>query len=289
VRSDYAQTERGIDWLGAVLATAGLGLIALALTGAEHGEVFDNRSLSLACLGAVVLAAFIWVENKSRFPMMPLALFANRDFTAVNIISFLIYFAFSAILFYLPMAVIGGWGVTEIEAAAAYAPLSVFIAGLSGLAGKYSSRFGPAPFLIAGSLVLSVGYAALALVVPTQNFWGGVIPAMCFQGVGMGLIVAPLSNAVMSSVPQNSTGTASGINNAFTRMAGLIAVAAMGSVVAIYYATAGGDGSFGALLDTQAHKAASSAAFIKVAWVASGCTALSAIVAMFMQARLKRS
>jgi len=229
------------------------------------------------------MGAFLWVEARSSHPMMPLRLFRSSRFSIANLVSFFIYFAFSAILFYLPMTVIGGWGVSEIETAAAYAPLSIFIASLSGFSGRMADRYGPRPLMILGSLVLAAGYAALALVIPTQDFWTAVMPAMCLQGIGMALTVAPLSTAVMGSVASNETGTASGINNAITRMAGLVAVSAMGSVVATVYAWSEGPDSFGSLTDIAGHAAASNAAFSAVAWISAALCLAGAMIAWLVR------
>ena len=281
VEQDPAQPERGVDFPGGILATLGLGLIAWALTGAEHGDLVDARALAYGGAGLAALGAFIWVEARSPHPMMPLDLFSNMHFTIANIVSFFIYFSFSTISMYLPMAVIGGWGITEIEASAAYAPLSFFIATLSGLAGRMADRYGPAPLLVAGSLVLAGGYTALSLVAHTQNFWGAVVPAMCLQGIGMALVVTPLSTAVMGSVESHKTGTASGVNNAVTRMAGLISVAAMGSVIAVTYGAEGGGGSFGEFNDLPSHAAASNAAFARFATIAAVLCLISAVISLF--------
>lgn len=288
VDQDPAQPERGIDWPGAALATLGLGLIALALSGSEYGNLFTFKSGTYGLIGLISLFAFLRVQAISPNPMMPLSLFKNAGFSSANLISFLVYFAFSSILFYLPMAVIGGWGVSELEAAAAYAPLSVFIAALSGASGKLADKWGPAPLMAAGSLVLAFGYGSLAMVIPTQNYWGAVIPAMCLQGIGMGLIVAPMSSAVMGSVGSDSSGTASGINNAVTRMAGLIAVAAMGSVVSVIYGKYDGPTSFGALEQGAAHQMASESAFSAVAWTACIICLLSCLTAVLAPLRRKR-
>ncbi len=289
VTQDPAQPERGVDVPGALLATLGLGLVAFALTGAEHGEGFGPRNALYGAAGLLALAAFILVEKRSPHPMMPLGLFRNFGFSAANLVSFFIYFAFSAILFYLPMTVIAGWGVTEIETAAAFAPLSIFIAMLSGLSGRLADRYGPMLLMIIGSLVLATGYGALALVIPSQNFWTAVMPAMCLQGIGMGLAVAPLSTAVMGSVNSKSTGTASGINNAVTRMAGLIAVAAMGSVVAVVYGAAGGTESFGSVTEAAGHASASNAAFVTVAWISCAFCLAGALVAWIARGQIKKA
>ena len=281
IEQDPTQPERGIDVPGGLMATLGLGLIAWALTGAEHGNLVDASSLAYGGLGFLALGIFLWIEARSPHPMMPLGLFRNAQFSIANIVSFFVYFSFSAISMYLPMAVVGGWGITEIEASAAYAPLSFFIASLSGLSGKLADRHGPAPLLMTGCLVLALGYASLALVVPTQNFWGAVMPAMCLQGIGMALVVAPLSTAVMGAVESHKTGTASGVNNAVTRMAGLLSVAAMGSVISVMYGGAGGGGSYGEASTLASHVPATNAAFARVAWIAATLCLIGAAISLF--------
>lgn len=281
VEQDPSQPDRGIDFPGGLSAVIGLGLIAWALSGAEYGDTISRTSLFFGLSGVGIVILFLRIEARSPHPMMPLSLFRNSGFTVANIASFGIYFSFSAILMYLPMVVIGGWGESEITTSAAYVPLSVFIAILSGFSGKLAGRIGPTPLLVGGALVLATGYATLALAIPTQNFWGAVLPAMSLQGIGMGLVVAPLSTAVMGSVAPHSTGTASGINNAVIRMSSLIAVATMGSVVAIGYGAADGPATFGEIMQDPGHTAATNAAFIMVAWGASAICLVSALVAAF--------
>ncbi len=281
IERDPAQPERGVDFPGGILATLGLGLIAWALTGAEHGNLVDTRALAYAAAGVTALVLFLLVEARSPHPMMPLDLFRNSRFTIANIVSFFIYFSFSTISMYLPMAVVGGWGVTEIEVSAAYAPLSFFIAALSGVAGRMAEKHGPAPLLVAGSLVLATGYGTLSYVADSGDFWGMVIPAMCLQGIGMALVVAPLSTAVMGAVESHKTGTASGVNNAVTRMAGLISVAAMGSVIAVTYGANGGPDSFGEASELAGHTEASNAAFSRMTWVAAILCLISAFISLF--------
>lgn len=285
IEQDPSQPDRGIDFPGGGLAILGLGVFAAALTGAEHGQVPETEAVLLALLGLVIFGGFVYVERKSPHPMMPLRIFQHRGFSAANFISFLIYFSFSAVLFYLPMLVIGSWGATELTTAAAFVPLSVFIAALSTWAGHQADRIGPAPLLTSGALVLAIGYGLLAYLIPTMDFWLAVMPAMILQGVGMGLVVAPLQTAIMGTVDSRETGTASGINNAVTRIAGLVAVAAMGSAVAISYTATGGPDSFGTISQTAGHVSSSNAAFITVAWSACAFTALASILSWLLLPR----
>ena len=125
VEQDQGQPGRKVDVLGAILVAAGLWLIAWSLTGTGNHEVLPGYAL----LGVVVLIGFLWVEARSPAPMVDLTLFRNRAFSAVNLMTFVFYFGFLAVLFYLPMTVIAGWGLKEIEAAAAFAPLPITVIG----------------------------------------------------------------------------------------------------------------------------------------------------------------
>ena len=211
--------------------------------------------------------------------MMPLGIFGNRVFSSANASTFCLYFSLSAILFYLPMTVITAWDVSEISAAAAFAPLSVFIGLLSATVGRLSDRYGPGPLVAAGALLAAVAFAALALTVPLRNYWGIVLPLNALLGLGMALVVSPLSTAVMGATGPDSAGLASGVNNAVSRMAGLIAVASMGSLAAIAYSTAGGTGSFGETGGDAAHRAATDAGFQAILWATAVLSLASALIA----------
>lgn len=288
VQTDRRTPDTKIDLRGAALATLGLGAVAWALTGAEDGgEALRNAPLFFA-IGAASLGLFVWSQHVSDHPMVPLELFRSPIFAAGNLATFLLYFTLSAIMFYLPMTVIAGWGVSEIEAAMAFAPLSVFLLVVSTHAGMLADRVGPGPMITAGALLVALGYSALALTVPAQEFWRYTLPSMAVMGFGMSLLVAPLSTAVMGAVPEESSGAASGINNAMSRIAGLIAVAAMGRVTAGGYREAGGMASFGIPSDTPGHAAAMDAAFAQVAWWAAGLALAAALVALVGIGRRRR-
>ena len=277
IETDQKQPDRGVDLLGAALAAIGLWLIAWSLTGTGNHSVLPGY----AGLGCLVLLIFLWVESRTPAPMLDLGLFEDRGFSAVNLMTFVFYFGFLAVLFYLPMTVIAGWGLLEIEAAAAFAPLPIFIGGFSTLAGKLADRHGPRPLLTLGCLFAGIGFAALALVFPYQQFWTMVLPATICLGIGMAMIVAPLSTAVMGAVGDENSGAASGVNNAVSRMAGLFAVAAFGSIAATVYAQNGGTVSYGAISDAPGHVAAMDKGFAAICWVAAGLALLSAAITWF--------
>ncbi len=278
VRADPGRPDHPIDWTGAALATLGLGLLAVGLTRAGTA----GATLPLVA-GAAALAAFIGVEARSRHPMMPLSLFADRGFAAANLATFALYFALSAVLFFLPMLLVAGWGRGEVEASLAFAPLTVAIFLLSSRFGALADRLGPGPLIGGGSALVALAYGWLALAVGSGSFWAGVMPPMIVAGLGMAMVVAPLSTAVMTGAGGERSGAASGINNAVSRVAGLVAVALMGAVAAGAYAAAGGTLSYGEAAPAPGpggHVEAMTRAFSTVASISAALAGLAAVVAL---------
>jgi EmrB/QacA subfamily drug resistance transporter len=273
VQTDKSQPDTPIDLAGAILATASLFALAWSLTAAEHSAPW------LAAAG-VGFGIFLWVEQRSSHPMMPLGMFRNRVFSAANLLSFTLYCSLNIAFFYLPMTLIAGWGLNEITASAAFAPMSILMFAFSARMGRLADRFGAAPLLSLGSVCVAIGYAVIAMVVPQQLFLQGILPAMSLVGLGMAMIVAPLSATVMGAVDETKSGIASAINNAVSRIAGLVSVAAIGGVIAASYLAAGGTESFGVESSAHGHAEAMSIAFANACWIAAALAALSAVIAM---------
>jgi MFS family permease len=177
-----------------------------------------------------------------------------------------------------------------------FLPLSALIALLSGPVGRLSDRIGPRLPMTVGSLFVAVAFAGTALLARNglHLFWEGMFPMMVLMGFGMALVVSPLSTAVMTAIDDSDTGAASGINNAVARISGLVAVAALGSVVALRYGSivdASGVGTLpdygepvSAALSNSAEIVrveASDRAYAAVAWIASACAALAALISAF--------
>ena len=292
VDGDTEPETKPIDWLGAAYATLALGLIAFGLTVGEGGSGtigFSLRDGLFVGAGAAVLVLFLMLEGRTENPLVPLGIFRNRAFAAANIVTSLVYFSLSAILFYLPMTLIAGWGVSESVIGLLFAPFAFAIGGLSRISGSWADRFGAEKLVAAGSLVFALACLGLTVLLPTQNIWGVVLPLIVLLGMGMGLLIAPLSSAIMASVGPRRSGLASGVNNAISRVAGMIAVAAMGRLAAIvFYAELPEEArdslSFGlptegSLFSVQ--NAASTSAFIAIAVFCAALTLLAGLIAVF--------
>jgi EmrB/QacA subfamily drug resistance transporter len=293
VPADAAASGRRLDWLGGALVTAALLLVALGLTGegGENSVPSLSHVLALAGPGVVLIALFLLWEARTSEPMMPLGLFRNAAFSGSNALTFTLYFSLGAISFYQPMTLIAGWGVTPALVSVSFLPVGICLTLLSSVSGGLADRFGAAPLIAGGAALVALSFAGLALTAPLESLWFGVLPLMTLMGIGMGFVVTPLSTAVMTSVADSDTGTASGVNNAVARVAGLLAVALMGSVAAFVFARvagqAGADLSFGRPATPGALPAptealrvsATNAAFSAVAWTTAALSAISAVIA----------
>ena len=227
--------DKRLDIAGAVLATLGLLLISWALI-----EASSPLFLPALLGGIVVLVAFlVWEARTSATPMLPLALFRERSFSAAQAATFLLSVSLAAITFYLPTLLIAGWRVTPAETAIVMLPLGIALTILSPPAGRLADRLGPGPVIAGGATLVALAFAGLGLTAPWHSLWVAVLPLMALFGIGMSGVAGPISTAVMAAAPAGQTGTASAINNAVARVAGLLAVALMGSIAAFVYRGAG--------------------------------------------------
>ncbi|MFL6844709.1 MAG: MFS transporter [Allosphingosinicella sp.] len=221
-----------LDWLGVIVATAGLGAITWGLTLLSSG----GRPLpgwSAAGAGLAALIAFVAIEAKrGERAIMPLALFGTASFAGLTLLTFFLYAALGGLFVALPYVLIELRGYSPVAAGAALLPLPVVIALGSRLMGAVAVKTGPRLPLTAGPLIVAGGFALAARIGTDASYWTGVLPAMLLIAVGMAGAVAPLTTAVMASVDSDHVGTANGFNSAMARTGGLIATALLGWVLA---------------------------------------------------------
>lgn len=223
---------KGIDWVGGALAVFGLGGIVLGLIewpalGARHPIV-----LAALLLGVVMLVALVIVEGRGRSPMMPLKVFRSRTFSLANALTLLLYAALAMVMFLVPLVLIQVQHYTATQAGAAIVPFAAIMFAGSRWAGGLIGRVGPRLPLTIGPAVAAVGIAMFVMTRVGGSYWSAVFPAVCLMGAGMTITVAPLTTTVMGAVETAHSGVASGINNAVSRVAGLLAIAVFGVLLA---------------------------------------------------------
>jgi MFS family permease len=230
--------SKKIDLAGAGLATLSLVGIAYGFTSAPEFGFSDSRVLISLCSGGVLLIAFIVVEKMSSHPMMSLTIFKSRSFSGANLLTLFLYGALAAYSLFLSLNFIQIQGYRETIAGVVFLPFIVLLAGMSRWSGKLVDKIGPRLPLIAGPSIVGAGFLLTGFAGLTEgppDYWTKFLPGIFLFGVGMGLTVAPLTTTVMSSVSDKLAGAASGINNAASRVAGVLAIAILGSIALISF------------------------------------------------------
>ncbi|WP_343922115.1 MFS transporter [Rhodoglobus aureus] len=228
---DERKKDTRIDYLGAILGIVGLGGPVFSLI--EQGNYGWSSPAVFVPLvvGLLSLAAFIWWQRRAPQPMLPLELFRQRNFSMGNIATLFIYggLALGGFIVVVYLQEVAGFGATQ--AALAFLPSSIAIILLSSYFGSLSGKFGPRIFMTLGPLLASIGYVTFLSMQESVNYFTQVLPGVVLFSVGMSMTVAPLTSAILGAISARQAGIGSAVNNAVSRIAGLITVALLGVIV----------------------------------------------------------
>jgi EmrB/QacA subfamily drug resistance transporter len=216
---------RQIDLTGALLGAVGLAGLTYGLTAWSGAGPGDPVVVATLAIGVVGLAAFVVAEARSPHPMLPLALFRSKSFSAVNVVTFAVYAALAGVFFFVVINLQVVSRFSPLGAGISLLPVTGLMLLLSARAGALSTRIGPRIPMTVGPLVCAGALVLLSRIGVGASYLGDVLPAVVLLGLGLSLTVAPLTATALAAAQDRNAGVASGVNNAVARTAGLLAVA----------------------------------------------------------------
>jgi EmrB/QacA subfamily drug resistance transporter len=231
-RREHAGPRPRVDFVGGILCVLGLGGPVFALIEAPRRGWSDPLIVVSLVGGLALLGTFVWWERRTSHPMLPLGLFARRNFSFANLETLTVYAGLSTLTFFLVLFVQQLAGYTALRSGLALLPITIIMFFLSPRVGRLSMRLGPRLFMSAGPLIAAVSLAAMIRLEPGFDYWSELLPPLILFSIGLSMIVAPLTATVLADADESDAGIASGVNNAVARVAGLLGIAVVGASVA---------------------------------------------------------
>ena len=226
------EVSGGVDIVGAALVCVGLAAVVWALTeGPAHG--WTGVVITAAVVGVALLLAFVISQRLRAHPLLPLAIFRDRQFSAANLVTLTVYAALAGGLFLLPVQLQRVTGFSPVAAGSATLPITLVMLLLSARAGRLASRMGPRWFMAGGPVVAAGGLALLSRIGAHSHYLPDILPGLLVFSLGLSATVAPLTATVLAAAPTHWAGIASAVNNDVARVAGLLAVAVLPGLAGI--------------------------------------------------------
>ncbi|MXV52978.1 DHA2 family efflux MFS transporter permease subunit [Pedobacter sp. HMF7647] len=234
-------SDSSIDFLGAIAIVLGLAALTFGFLRMPSVGISNWQVYSTLVLGLFLLVIFIIIERKSKYPMMPLTLFKNQTFTGANLLTFFLYAGLGAGMLFLSLNLVQAQAYSQLQSGLTFLPFTILMILLARISGGLADKYGPRLFLITGPAIAGCGLLWLSFVKQTsgpQDYWSTFFPGILTFGLGMSLTVAPLTTAVMGSAEDHFSGTASGVNNAMTRISNVFANAIFGALAVLFFTAA---------------------------------------------------
>jgi EmrB/QacA subfamily drug resistance transporter len=234
-------SNQTLDFAGAITIALGLASLTFGCLRIPDVGLYNWQAYSTLIAGVLLLIAFIVIEKKSKHPMMPLQLFTNLTFSGANLLTFFLYAGLGVGMLFLGLNMVQAQGYSQLQSGLTFLPFTILMITLARFAGAFADKHGPRLLLIGGPAVAGTGLLILSFVKQTSGpseYWTTFFPGVLVFGLGMSLTVAPLTAAVMGSVSDHFSGTASGVNNALTRIANVFANAVIGALAVLFFSGA---------------------------------------------------
>lgn len=229
---------KSVDYIGSAVVISGLALITYGFLRIPDIGFYNYEVIASLAAGFISMGAFIFIEKKSKDPMMPLNLFSNKTFSGANLLTFFLYGGLFAGMLFISLYMVQVQGYSQLQAGLTFLPFTVLIFVNSRWAGSLVDRYGPRWLLIGGPATAGAGLLLLSFVKHTSgpsDYWTTFFPGIFVFGLGMSFTVTPLTATVMGALPAQHSGTASGINNAISRISNVLANAVFGFLAILFF------------------------------------------------------
>lgn len=238
VKSDV--TDKPIDFIGAITVAGGLAALTFGFLKMPAKGIYSYQVYMALIMGIALLIGFVRIEQRTKHPMMPMFIFKNRTFSGVNLLTLFLYAGLGGGLLFLSLNLVQVQGYSQFESGLTILPFLILMISFSRFIGKLSDKYGVRMFLILGPIIAGCGLLMLSSIRQTHGsgeYFSTFFPGIFTFGLGMVITVVPLTKTIMSSVGDQLSGTASGINNATAQMSNVLAYAIFGAMAVFYFSS----------------------------------------------------